>query len=104
MATVTPVPPLTLDETLATTRSVRKRLDLQRPVERAVLEECLALAQQAPTPSNMQNWQFLVITDPATRRPRRPLAARLRDLQDPAGGRHQPAVHRPGAPGHPGAR
>jgi nitroreductase len=67
MATATPILPLTPDEVLATTRSVRKRLDLTRPVERAVLEECLALAQQAPTPSNMQNWQFLVVTDPATR-------------------------------------
>jgi nitroreductase len=70
MATVTPTPstlPLTPDEVLATTRSVRKRLDLTRPVGRAVLEECLALAQQAPTPSNMQTWRFLVVTDPATR-------------------------------------
>jgi nitroreductase len=32
-----------------------------------LIEECLAIAQQAPTPSNMQNWQFLVITDPDTR-------------------------------------
>ena len=67
MTTTTPVLPLTVDQVLATTRSVRRRLDLSRPVERAVIEECLALAQQAPTPSNMQNWQFLVVTDPATR-------------------------------------
>src|SRR5215217_9530800 len=40
---------LTPDGLLATTRSVRKRLDLTRPVEREVLEECLRLAQQAPT-------------------------------------------------------
>jgi nitroreductase len=50
--------PLTLDELLATTRSVRKRLDLTRPVEREAIEECLALALQAPTPSNMHNWHF----------------------------------------------
>lgn len=55
--------PLTLDELLTTTRSVRKRLDLTRPVEREVVEECLAVALQAPTPSNMQNWHFVVITD-----------------------------------------
>jgi hypothetical protein len=42
---------LTSDELLATTRSVRKRLDLTRPVERHVLAECLRLAQQAPTAS-----------------------------------------------------
>lgn len=59
--------PLTPDQVLATTRSVRKRLDLTRPVERSVIEECLGLAQQAPTPSNMQNWQFLVVTDATTR-------------------------------------
>jgi nitroreductase len=59
--------PLTTDDVLATTRSVRRRLDLTRPVERHVIEECLTLAQQAPTPSNMQNWQFLVVTDPGTR-------------------------------------
>ena len=42
---------LTPDELLSTTRAVRKRLDLERPVERGVLEECLRLAQQAPTGS-----------------------------------------------------
>ncbi len=67
MTTTTPILPLTPDEVLATTRSVRRRLDLSRPVERAVIEECLSVAQQAPTPSNMQNWQFLVVTDPGTR-------------------------------------
>jgi nitroreductase len=46
---------------------VRKRLDLTRPVERGVLEECLALAQQAPTGGNRQGWGFVVVTDPAKR-------------------------------------
>ena len=54
---------LTPDEVLATTRSVRKRLDLTRPVEREVLVECLRLAQQAPTSSYAQNWHFVVVTD-----------------------------------------
>src|SRR3954470_5980826 len=54
---------LTPDELLSTTRAVRKRLDLERPVEREVLEECLRLAQQAPTASYAQNWHFLVVTD-----------------------------------------
>ncbi len=59
------MPPLSLtpDELLATTRSVRKRLDLKRPVERSVLMECLSLAQQAPCASNQQNWHFIVVTD-----------------------------------------
>lgn len=58
---------LTPDELLSTTRAVRKRLDLGRPVERDVLEECFALAQQAPTASYSQNWHFVVVTDPAKR-------------------------------------
>jgi nitroreductase len=58
---------LTPDELLSTTRAVRKRLDLTRPVEREVLEECLRLAQQAPTASYSQNWHFVVVTDEAKR-------------------------------------
>lgn len=55
---------LTADEVLTTTRSVRKRLDLERPVEREVVEECLELALQAPTGSNTQGWQWMFVTDP----------------------------------------
>jgi nitroreductase len=58
---------LTPDELLSTTRAVRKRLDLTRPVEREVIEDCLRLAQQAPTASYSQNWHFLVVTDAATK-------------------------------------
>ena len=39
---------LSIDEVLTTTRAVRKRLDVTRPVSRALLEECLDLALQAP--------------------------------------------------------
>jgi nitroreductase len=53
----------TVDELLSTTRSVRKRLDLTRPVSRDVILECIQLAIQAPTASNTQNWRWLVITD-----------------------------------------
>jgi nitroreductase len=59
---------LTPDELLTTTRAVRKRLDLERPVEPALIEECLAIAEQAPTGSNRQDWQFVVVTDPAKRK------------------------------------
>jgi nitroreductase len=58
---------LTLDELLSTTRAVRRRLDLTRPVERRLLEECLRLAQQAPTAGYAQNWHFVVVSDPETR-------------------------------------
>ena len=52
-----------VDELLSTTRSVRKRLDLDRPVGRDVILECIQLAMQAPTASNAQDWRWLVITD-----------------------------------------
>ena len=51
------------DHLLATTRAVRKRLDLERPVEPEVILECLRLAVQSPTGSNSQNWHWLVVTD-----------------------------------------
>lgn len=52
-----------IDHLLMTTRSVRKRLDLTRPVEPEVIERCLEIAGQAPTGSNRQGWSFLVVTD-----------------------------------------
>jgi len=56
---------LTPDELLSTTRAVRKRLDLERPVEHEVLLECVELAVQAPSGSNTQGWHFLFVEDPA---------------------------------------
>ncbi len=56
-----------VDEVLSTTRAVRRRLDLTRPVEREVILECLRLAVQAPTASNEQNWRWIVVTDPDKR-------------------------------------
>lgn len=58
---------MTADEALSTTRAVRRRLDLDRPVERGVLEECLRLAHQAPMGSNRPRARFVVVTDPARR-------------------------------------
>jgi nitroreductase len=57
----------TVDHLLTTTRSVRKRLDLARPVEPEVIERCLELAIQAPSGSDRQGWHFVVITDPGLR-------------------------------------
>ncbi len=56
-----------VDHLLMTTCSVRKRLDLTRPVELTVIEQCIEIATQAPTGSNRQGWHFLVVTDPAKR-------------------------------------
>src|ERR1700751_3419762 len=55
---------LSVDEVLTTTRSVRKRLDFDKPVSRKVLMECLELALQAPTGSNSQGWEWVFVEDP----------------------------------------
>ncbi len=62
-----PILDLSIDELLTTTRSVRKRLDLARPVEPVVIDECLELALQAPSPGYGELWHFIVVTDPAQR-------------------------------------
>jgi nitroreductase len=56
---------LSVDDVLTTTRTVRKRLDLSKPVPRAVIEECLELALQAPNGSNLNVWRWIVVDDPA---------------------------------------
>ncbi len=58
---------LTAEQLLTTTRSVRRRLDLDRPVDEAVITRCLEIAVQAPTSTNLQHWHFVVITDPGVR-------------------------------------
>ena len=58
---------LSPEELLTTTRAVRKRLDLTRPVELEVIKECLEIALQAPTGGNHQGWHFIVVTDAAKR-------------------------------------
>lgn len=54
---------MTPDELLTTTRTVRRRLDLERPVPRELIEDCVRIALQAPSGSNRQTWQWLVVTD-----------------------------------------
>jgi len=56
-----------VDHVLRTTRAVRKRLDLSRPVDPATLKECIEIALQAPTGLIGQTWNFLVITDAGKR-------------------------------------
>ena len=51
------------DALLSTTRAVRKRLDLTRPVPREVVMDCIALSMQAPTGSNSQGWRWIVVDD-----------------------------------------
>jgi nitroreductase len=59
---------LSPDELLSTTRSVRRRLDLTRQVDPTLIEQCLELAQQAPSGGNQQSWSFVVVTVPNKRR------------------------------------
>jgi len=54
-----------VDWALATTRSVRRRLDWERPVEPEVIEACIDIATQAPTGRNAEAWRFLVLTEDA---------------------------------------
>lgn len=59
---------LSADEVLKTTRSVRKRLDFDKPVEREIVEECLEIALQAPTGSNSQGWHWIIVEDAAKKK------------------------------------
>ena len=54
---------LTVDEVLSTTRTVRRRLDVTRPVPRNLLEECLELALQAPNGANRNQWRWIIVDD-----------------------------------------
>jgi nitroreductase len=58
---------MTPEELLTTTRTVRKRLDLERPVPLDLVKHCVQVALQAPSGSNTQRWQWLVVTDAGQR-------------------------------------
>jgi len=64
---VAPMDTTLADRLLTTTRSVRKRLDLRRPVPRDLIERAIDVALQAPTGSNAQGWHFVIVTDPGKR-------------------------------------
>jgi len=57
-----------VDQVLATARSVRRRLDFDRPVAQAEILDCINLATQAPTGLGGESWRFVVVTDPAVKR------------------------------------
>ncbi len=64
----TSLDPAAIDHVLTTTRTVRQRLDLTRPVDPKVITEAIDIAVQAPTGSNAQGWYFIVVTDPAKKK------------------------------------
>jgi nitroreductase len=75
---------LTPDQLLSTTRAVRRRLDLTRPVERGLLDECLDLAFQAPTGGNVQGWHFVLVTDADRKKALADLYRKSKSENDPA--------------------
>lgn len=56
-----------VDELLTTTRSIRRRLDLARPVDPGVIQQCLEIAVQAPIGGDTARYHFVVVTDPSKR-------------------------------------
>ena len=52
-----------IDDILTTTRAVRRRLDLERPVARSLVRECVEIALQAPNGSNLNTWRFVAVDD-----------------------------------------
>lgn len=56
-----------VDRLLTTTKQVRKRLDLSRPVPNDVLLECIELAGHAPMGGNLERNRWMIITDPDTK-------------------------------------
>jgi nitroreductase len=55
------------DHVLTTTRAVRRRLDLDRPVADELLDECVRVAMQAPMGGNNPRLRFVIVTDPERR-------------------------------------
>lgn len=57
-----------IDHILSTARSVRRKLDFDRPVSNEDLLACIDVAVQAPTGLAGENWRFLVVTDPTKKK------------------------------------
>lgn len=83
-----------VDKLLTTTRTVRRRLDLTRPVEPAIIQQCLEIAIQAPTGGDTARYHFVVVTDPAKREGLAEIYRKAREVarQLP---RERPAVRSP---------
>jgi nitroreductase len=57
------IDPAPVDAVLATTRAVRRRLDLQRPVDNQILLDCIDLAEQAPTGGNLGSRRWIIVRE-----------------------------------------
>ncbi len=69
-----------VDAALSTTRAVRFRLDLERPVDQQIILDCIDIAEQAPSGGNQGSRRWLVVRDPE-------LKARLAELYMSSAGR-----------------
>jgi nitroreductase len=54
-----------VDEALTTTRAVRLRLDLERPVDHEIILDCIDVAEQAPSGGNQGSRRWIVVRDQA---------------------------------------
>ncbi len=72
-----------LFEALTTTRAVRRFT--AEPVTDAEILDCIRIATQAPSGGNIQPWQFLVVTDPESKRA-------IGDVYRRAYARYEPAL------------
>ena len=61
------IDPRHVDEVLATTYAVRRRLDLERPVDNQLLLDCIDLAEQAPTGGNLGSRRWVIVRDQAVK-------------------------------------
>ncbi len=52
-----------VDEVLSTARSVRRRIDFDKVIDRSVLLDCINVAVQAPTGLSGENWRFVVVDE-----------------------------------------
>src|SRR5215212_9344564 len=55
------------DHLLTTTKQVRQRMDLTRPVPRELLLECIDIASHAPMGGNLERNRWMIIDDPAVK-------------------------------------
>jgi nitroreductase len=87
-----------VDEALTTTRAVRLRLDLDRPVDHQIILDCIDVAEQAPSGGNQGSRRWIVVRDQATK-------DRLAELYLESAGRWMiEARDRTAGTGHPNER
>ncbi|HEY5662844.1 MAG TPA: nitroreductase family protein [Ilumatobacter sp.] len=68
-----------VDAALTTTRAVRLRLDLERPVDNDIIYDCIDIAEQAPTGGNQGSRRWIIVRDPQVK-------ARIAELYMATGG------------------